>query len=105
MAFVFFFLMIRLPPRSTRTDTLLPYKSLFRSHGESHQRLGNIDDAVVIARRQHAARLVELGIGLGDARLVGDGDHSHPAAENAQRVDAIERLRSDRKSTRLNSSH
>src|SRR3546814_18027996 len=37
-----------------------------------------------------------LSIGLRDARLVGDGDHSHPAAENAQRVDAIERLRSCR---------
>src|SRR3546814_15003086 len=30
--FVFlFFLMIRLPPRSTRTDTLFPYTTLFRS--------------------------------------------------------------------------
>src|SRR3546814_5171256 len=29
---VFFFLMIRLPPRSTRTDTLFPYTTLFRSH-------------------------------------------------------------------------
>src|SRR3546814_9122092 len=26
------FLMIRRPPRSTRTDTLLPYTTLFRSH-------------------------------------------------------------------------
>src|SRR3546814_4880359 len=26
-----FFLMIRRPPRSTRTDTLFPYKTLFRS--------------------------------------------------------------------------
>src|SRR3546814_2636186 len=32
--FVFFFLMIRRPPRSTRTDTLFPYTTLFRScHG------------------------------------------------------------------------
>src|SRR3546814_19411709 len=30
-AFVFFFLMIRRPPRSTRTDTLFPYTTLFRS--------------------------------------------------------------------------
>src|SRR3546814_5917619 len=29
----FFFLMIRRPPRSTRTDTLFPYTSLFRSRG------------------------------------------------------------------------
>src|SRR3546814_5380408 len=28
---LFFFLMVRRPPRSTRTDTLLPYTTLFRS--------------------------------------------------------------------------
>src|SRR3546814_8370812 len=31
----FFFLMIRRPPRSTRTDTLFPYTTLFRSEGEA----------------------------------------------------------------------
>src|SRR3546814_7193845 len=30
--FYIFFLIIRRPPRSTRTDTLLPYTTLFRSH-------------------------------------------------------------------------
>src|SRR3546814_4441347 len=30
---VFVFLMIRRPPRSTRTDTLFPYTTLFRSAG------------------------------------------------------------------------
>src|SRR3546814_4969275 len=30
-AILFFFLMIRRPPRSTRTDTLFPYTTLFRS--------------------------------------------------------------------------
>src|SRR3546814_382563 len=30
--YTFFFLMIRRPPRSTRTDTLFPYTTLFRSH-------------------------------------------------------------------------
>src|SRR3546814_9132387 len=34
----FFFLMIRRPPRSTRTDTLFPYTTLFRS---SFRRRGN----------------------------------------------------------------
>src|SRR3546814_1126248 len=29
-----FFLMIRRPPRSTRTDTLFPYTTLFRSDGD-----------------------------------------------------------------------
>src|SRR3546814_16491317 len=42
MLSVFFFLMIRRPPRSTRTDTLFPYTTLFRSgqarycRGRSH---------------------------------------------------------------------
>src|SRR3546814_151873 len=31
VCFCFFFLMIRRPPRSTRTDTLFPYTTLFRS--------------------------------------------------------------------------
>src|SRR3546814_9725546 len=31
-----FFLMIRRPPRSTRTDTLFPYTTLFRSDFSSH---------------------------------------------------------------------
>src|SRR3546814_19446466 len=41
MFVLFFFLMIRRPPRSTRTDTLFPYTTLFRSrapgaHAERH---------------------------------------------------------------------
>src|SRR3546814_6610701 len=44
MSFVFFFLMIRRPPRSTRTDTLFPYTTLFRSTPGS----GVTDDPVEI---------------------------------------------------------
>src|SRR3546814_20437526 len=40
---LFFFLMIRRPPRSTRTDTLFPYTTLFRSplqiYGHAKMRL------------------------------------------------------------------
>src|SRR3546814_17813031 len=35
-----FFLMIRRPPRSTRTDTLFPYTTLFRSEVLFHDRRG-----------------------------------------------------------------
>src|SRR3546814_8158382 len=38
---MFFFLMIRRPPRSTRTDTLFPYTTLFRA--ESVRRAFEID--------------------------------------------------------------
>src|SRR3546814_4471196 len=34
--YFFFFLMIRRPPRSTRTDTLFPYTTLFRSVSRVH---------------------------------------------------------------------
>src|SRR3546814_20544794 len=35
---IFFFVMIRRPPRSTRTDTLFPYTTLFRSAWGRQQR-------------------------------------------------------------------
>src|SRR3546814_3776017 len=48
---VFFFLMIRRPPRSTRTDTLFPYTTLFRSHPRSrHGR------RILRPHRRHACR-------------------------------------------------
>src|SRR3546814_7798736 len=46
----FFFLMIRRPPRSTRTDTLFPYTTLFRS------RSGCKRAAVVPRHSRHYAR-------------------------------------------------
>src|SRR3546814_18062720 len=48
--YLFFFLMIRRTPRSTRTDTLFPYTTLFRSlvvrvHRVQRMRLAVADDA------------------------------------------------------------
>src|SRR3546814_9933754 len=40
--FFFFFLMIRRPPRSTRTDTLFPYTTLFRSQVQVLARSMNV---------------------------------------------------------------
>src|SRR3546814_12654250 len=42
----FFFLMIRRPPRSTRTDTLFPYTTLFRSVGQAEVRLDRLGQDV-----------------------------------------------------------
>src|SRR3546814_17762876 len=41
--------MVRLPPRSTRTDTLFPYTTLFRSHSHSNlqEHLGHYGPLVV----------------------------------------------------------
>src|SRR3546814_16291469 len=38
MTIIFFFLMKRLPPKSTRTDTLVPYTTIFRSRCPGLQR-------------------------------------------------------------------
>src|SRR3546814_18202904 len=38
-----FFLLIRRPPRSTRTDTLFPYTTLFRSCWFDYDRDGDLD--------------------------------------------------------------
>src|SRR3546814_18128191 len=40
--------MIRLPPRSTRPDTLLPYTTLFRSIHIITSRLNRFDDSLVL---------------------------------------------------------
>src|SRR3546814_20489050 len=42
---VFFFFMIRRPPRSKRPDTLFPYTTLFRSHGQQQIEVMDEGDA------------------------------------------------------------
>src|SRR3546814_5121829 len=48
--------MIRRPPRSTRTDTLFPYTTLFRSASARHPRLGPADGAHLCRWRECADR-------------------------------------------------
>src|SRR3546814_9533596 len=49
---IFFFLMIRRPPRSTRTDTLFPYTTLFRSAAVDGNRL-TVDVGGVVRSKEH----------------------------------------------------
>src|SRR3546814_8341105 len=54
--------MIRRPPRSTRTDTLFPYTTLFLSaedHRSAHRSDGGAGDAVFVERLRVAARSEE----------------------------------------------
>src|SRR3546814_12684421 len=53
----FFFLMIRRPPRSTRTDTLFPYTTLFRSDVLAGIIALSFSSAVVIVRRHSEVRM------------------------------------------------
>src|SRR3546814_15492524 len=52
------FLMIRRPPRSTRTDTLLPYTTLFRSRmaAVANDRAQPLADAAAVHDLRHRAR-------------------------------------------------
>src|SRR3546814_3383566 len=54
-----FFLMIRRPPRSTRTDTLFPYTTLFRSRRQDQRAFpdqrGFVGDTVQCAVREEDA--------------------------------------------------
>src|SRR3546814_2181072 len=52
--------MIRRPPRSTRTDTLFPYTTLFRSDvlGNDQQRLARLHHG--LQQRQHGLQAAEL---------------------------------------------
>src|SRR3546814_2047074 len=40
--------MIRRPPRSTRTDTLFPYTTLFRSHHQQESRRNPLAEIIVV---------------------------------------------------------
>src|SRR3546814_8546263 len=113
--------MIRRPPRSTRTDTLFPYTTLFRSlRGGSGRGLQNFLALLPVAGAQfvrlkriehakrflrvaalvetvhrhmldHIVRIDDEGGAISDACILGD---------DAKRVGEL-----DRKSTRLNNSH
>src|SRR3546814_9053529 len=60
----FFFLMILRPPRSTRTDTLLPDTTLFRSPGQPQRSTAPLIDGAAFAglalRQQRPALAVEV---------------------------------------------
>src|SRR3546814_11391217 len=98
--FLFFFLMIRRPPRSTRPDTLFPYTTLFRSEAEMRL-LGDLQIVVIEADRAEAQRHQQLDPHV-DAEDVGPEQRG---ADNTRKDHQPAHGRRDRKSTRLNSSH
>src|SRR3546814_8086487 len=59
--------MIRLPPRSTRTDTLFPYTTLFRSYANGVQPLARVYDALMPMLCAGAAAGFEGGAAPGAA--------------------------------------
>src|SRR3546814_17439851 len=82
-----FFLMIRRPPRSTRTDTLFPYTTLFRSEGgpaDIQPILGKAHRHIEpTPRRQH--RAFRRSLIKGDHALAQMRPSTHRHAINADR--------------------
>src|SRR3546814_12962448 len=72
---VFFFLMIRRPPRSTRTDTLFPYTTLFRSLDGLPEAAGILDVHGLEALSPLDAVGIEQEVDLVD--LAAEADHQH----------------------------
>src|SRR3546814_3625749 len=126
MNFIVFVVMLRRPPRSTRTDTLFPYTTLFRAHdlgdagalqgvdvGTGVQRRGRQLVAAAVARQEPQPLAVQLAAqqrigGRAEGRL----DAAPPGvAEALDLVDAAAADNSDdrrcsaRQRTRLNSRH
>src|SRR3546814_13805792 len=100
--------MIRRPPRSTRTDTLFPYTTLFRSETIAPDRFTDIVTTInrmgwrptVHAAGDAAVAEVLSGFAVTDAQSSIHGKRwtiEHAALTNPSLT--------DRKSTRLNSSH
>src|SRR3546814_12490253 len=103
--------MLRQPPRSTRTDTLFPYTTRFRSdEAEGHVQPVRADEGEE-ARQEGAAlrpradldqmvEFVKLDAEEGEPEQPGDSEPDLHALHLA-----LLHLEQDRKSTRLNSSH
>src|SRR3546814_17102546 len=107
MLLIFFFLIIRRPPRSTRTDTLFPYTTLFRSqigdaeHGCAVELPDIGEDLAVtgVEKRQRAAPEGLMQLSRGDQAL-------HPVEKRRRAAILgfdIDRLRSEEHTSELQS--
>src|SRR3546814_8070303 len=98
--------MIRRPPRSTRTDTLVPYTTLFRSHRVGHagaDRAGAdaIDRDPLLAEidRQPARQAGDAGLGRDIGRVarrraqsLGRGDVDDRSEEHTSELQSLMRI-------------
>src|SRR3546814_9077975 len=97
--------MIRRPPRATRTDTLFPYTTLFRS--AVVHRSPQIFEQRAAETRDHAAVLRQFGAGLGASETARKRYHAQHLGMVDQRREQVRLHRKrqlqhprDRKSTR-----
>src|SRR3546814_17293983 len=91
LVYLFFFLMLRRPPRSTRTDTLFPYTTLFRSMGVDFGRR----DVGMAQQRLHRAQVCaafQQVSGKGVAQHMGADSLGWNACFRAKRTDQLEQI-------------
>src|SRR3546814_3896077 len=105
----FFFLMIRRPPRATRTDTLFPYTTIYHAHVHGQMKvpngmLGVLQIGDVALPRGRTISGVEIPADLQIAQefpMVLNDAGTIGLSLNGKSFPAT----ADRKSTRLNSRH
>src|SRR3546814_4147628 len=115
--------MIRLPPRSTRTDTLFPYTTLFRSFARNRNN-GRLHGRVPLPRASarrvlrrllgkdgciEVRKVTSLSHNIGASSFFGTLDlkrnRATPNSLPGPKALSLPIRTQDRKSTRLNSSH
>src|SRR3546814_9588801 len=90
-----FFLMIRRPPRSTRTDTLFPYTTLFRSLPLQHHQLVGEHEFAAFGRqrRVHEQALFAAGVGAERGiRRLGDQRFDARSEEHTSELQSLMRI-------------
>src|SRR3546814_7010809 len=91
---MFFFLMIRRPPRATRTDTLFPYTTLFRSSQAFQNRPVDVRAGVLAGEPVHVDDVLVMEVEL---RLVADvvghrPDQSQRSEEHTSELQSLMRI-------------
>src|SRR3546814_13411625 len=99
--------MLRRPPRSTRTDTLCPYTTLFRSDAVSNVQVGEGGAGTFsdgkLTTRVHDPRMREVLELVVEAGAPPEIQYLHKPHIGTDKLREV--VKKDRKSTRLNSSH
>src|SRR3546814_6926393 len=115
-----FFLMRRRPPRSTRTDTLFPYTTLFRSRRErlgvvgaeevavdqmapiligARAEVGNLDEVgedIIAVEAQQRIAVDEQGRDAGDQHdIIGEGARHARSEEHTSELQSLMRISYD----------
>src|SRR3546814_3806655 len=89
--------MIRRPPRSTRTDTLFPYTTLFRSDEDVRHQPWNLGHVDIGAPRQQAVAALALPVfeelpDAGALDLVHVGDFLQRSEEHTSELQSLMRI-------------